>query len=99
MLFSFENLQLSSIPELTHNIPHTPEVAETPAIAEQTNALPIEETNGEPEQSEDKTDSLARPEYDRFIKMVQVGVPVQAVKLKVSLEGLDPNVLEDILRK
>lgn len=40
-----------------------------------------------------------RPEYDRFVKMVQVGVPLQAVKLKVSLEGLDPNVLDEILSK
>lgn len=41
----------------------------------------------------------AHPEYDRFVKMVQVGVPLQAVKLKLQLEGLDPDVLDEVLSK
>lgn len=32
--------------------------------------------------------------YRKFFKMVQFGVPPPAVKLKMSVEGLDPNVLE-----
>lgn len=32
--------------------------------------------------------------YVRFFKMVQFGVPSAAVKLKMEMEGLDPNVLE-----
>lgn len=32
--------------------------------------------------------------YQKFFKMVQVGVPVQAVKLKMQNEGLDPNILD-----
>lgn len=39
-----------------------------------------------------------KPEYDKFVKMVQVGVPLQAVKLKVSLEGLDPEILEQLIK-
>lgn len=34
------------------------------------------------------------PRYARFFRMVQVGVPPQAVKLKMKAEGLDPNILE-----
>ncbi|XP_077287043.1 coiled-coil domain containing 53 [Arctopsyche grandis] len=33
------------------------------------------------------------PKYDKFFKMVQFGVPIAAVKLKMSQEGLDPNAL------
>ncbi|XP_072938592.1 WASH complex subunit 3 [Epargyreus clarus] len=40
-----------------------------------------------------------KPEYERFVKMVQVGVPLNAVKLKLSLEGLDPEELDRILKK
>lgn len=32
--------------------------------------------------------------YQKFFKMVQVGVPVEGVKLKMQSEGLDPNILD-----
>lgn len=32
--------------------------------------------------------------YRKYFKMLQFGVPAQAVKLKIANEGLDPNVLE-----
>lgn len=32
--------------------------------------------------------------YDKFFKMKQFGVPADAVKLKMSVEGLDPSLLE-----
>lgn len=34
------------------------------------------------------------PRYARYLKMVQVGVPVMAIKNKMVLEGLDPNLLD-----
>lgn len=34
------------------------------------------------------------PKYARYLKMVQVGVPVMAIKNKMVLEGLDPNLLD-----
>ncbi|KAK6170791.1 hypothetical protein SNE40_019096 [Patella caerulea] len=34
------------------------------------------------------------PRYARFFKMLQVGVPAQAVKLKMSAEGLNPDLLD-----
>ncbi|XP_027019706.1 WASH complex subunit 3 [Tachysurus fulvidraco] len=34
------------------------------------------------------------PRYARYLKMVQVGVPVMAIKNKMILEGLDPNLLD-----
>lgn len=34
------------------------------------------------------------PRFMKFFKMVQFGVPAQAVKLKMKTEGFDPNILE-----
>ncbi|KAJ8007050.1 hypothetical protein DPEC_G00113550 [Dallia pectoralis] len=34
------------------------------------------------------------PQYARYLKMVQVGVPVMAIKNKMVQEGLDPNLLD-----
>lgn len=34
------------------------------------------------------------PRYARYLKMVQVGVPVMAIKNKMILDGLDPNMLD-----
>ncbi|KAL3266213.1 hypothetical protein HHI36_010395 [Cryptolaemus montrouzieri] len=36
------------------------------------------------------------PRYSKYFKMVQVGVPIPAVKLKMQSEGLDPNILDKI---
>ncbi|CAH4029265.1 unnamed protein product [Pieris brassicae] len=47
---------------------------------------------------EEKPTQTIKAEYMRFVKMVHVGVPIQAVKLKASLEGLDPNELDIILK-
>ncbi|XP_023672663.1 WASH complex subunit 3 [Paramormyrops kingsleyae] len=35
------------------------------------------------------------PRYARYLKMVQVGVPVMAIKNKMILEGLDPSLLDN----
>lgn len=32
--------------------------------------------------------------YKKFFKMLQVGVPAQAVKMKMQTEGVDQNILE-----
>ncbi|KAG9339881.1 hypothetical protein JZ751_022194 [Albula glossodonta] len=34
------------------------------------------------------------PRYARYLKMVQVGVPVMAIKNKMTQEGLDPSLLD-----
>ncbi|XP_077628397.1 WASH complex subunit 3 isoform X3 [Crocuta crocuta] len=37
------------------------------------------------------------PRYARYLKMVQVGVPVMAIRNKMISEGLDPDLLEKII--
>nr|CAH7716412.1 unnamed protein product [Callosobruchus chinensis] len=46
--------------------------------------------NVEPEGIKAKDD----PRYSKFFKMLHVGVPEPAVKLKMRNEGVDPNILE-----
>ncbi|KAJ0175872.1 hypothetical protein K1T71_009031 [Dendrolimus kikuchii] len=90
--------KLSSIPEL--NTAQTVVVTQKPEVVPQD---VTEDKNQIEEEVQDIQQEIqnkeSRPEYDRFVKMVQVGVPLQAVKIKVNLEGLDPNVLEEILGK
>lgn len=92
--------KLSSIPEV--NAPQTETAEKTEEISQ--NAAeeakePSNEGNNESSNIQEDLSKIHRPEYNRFLKMVQVGVPVQAVKLKVSLEGLDPNILDELLSK
>lgn len=93
--------QLSSIPEVSAiqakpkaEINPAPEV-NPPETSEQIE--PVKEQSSETEKTENSSVPPAHPEYDRFIKMVSVGVPLEAVKLKVSLEGLDPNVFAKLV--
>ncbi|KAM3963738.1 coiled-coil domain containing 53 [Aphomia sociella] len=95
--------RLSSIPEVNTVETETPPVQDTSVKSEDTtdkNGLNTETESKDMCQKVEKEDPVqTHPEYDRFIKMVQVGVPLQAVKLKVSMEGLDPDIFEKVLSK
>ncbi|XP_042549312.1 WASH complex subunit 3 isoform X1 [Dipodomys spectabilis] len=51
-----------------------------------------------PQQSEVSSENILTvakdPRYARYLKMVQVGVPVMAIRNKMISEGLDPDLLE-----
>ncbi|XP_041527419.1 WASH complex subunit 3 isoform X1 [Microtus oregoni] len=51
-----------------------------------------------PQESEVPSESVVTvardPRYARYLKMVQVGVPVMAIRNKMISEGLDPDLLE-----
>lgn len=48
-----------------------------------------------PEAAAENVMTVAKdPRYARYLKMVQVGVPVMAIRNKMVLEGLDPNLLD-----
>lgn len=57
---------------------------------------PPEDSNGATTTPEVFVDDNTEPDpnYTKFFKMVQFGVPPQAVKLKMQSEGLNPNFLE-----
>ncbi|XP_013149125.1 PREDICTED: WASH complex subunit CCDC53 [Papilio polytes] len=94
--------RLSSVPEINETS-QTNETMEShnSEIKSEDTAEAVEkdkEIDDKPDVSQ-TTDAVTKPEYDRFIKLVHVGVPVQAVKLKVSIEGLDPDEFERLLKK
>lgn len=75
-----ENAREESTPR-TENVPNQPEPSNTNKAEEMTpemNVLTVAKD----------------PKYARYLKMVQVGVPVMAIKNKMVLEGLDPNLLD-----
>ncbi|XP_073431273.1 WASH complex subunit 3 [Dendrobates tinctorius] len=79
------NLQPQSVPESTTDIPQT-EVMQQNSIND---ALPKE--GG---QAENVPTVAKEPRYARYLKMVQVGVPVMAIRNKMISEGLNPDLLE-----
>lgn len=71
-----------------------PLAVNTPGNTEQQE--PAKEQSPDSVKSED-IPAPSYPEYDRFLKMVSVGVPLEAVKLKLSAEGFDPNVFAKLV--
>ncbi|XP_042324798.1 WASH complex subunit 3 [Sceloporus undulatus] len=66
-----------------------------------TNASPHSEGNSpeaeqqKPEEATKNITTVAKdPRYARYLKMVQVGVPVMAIRNKMISEGLNPDLLE-----
>ncbi|XP_058126645.1 WASH complex subunit 3 [Anopheles ziemanni] len=44
------------------------------------------------------TETVQRdPQYDLYFKMLHLGVPLEAVKNKITIEGLDPNYIDQFL--
>lgn len=97
---------MSSIPDIQEPLNGNLEVkgnekAEVPSMhesgAEQiSQPLTIEShnTDSDEPQAEAPEPIQRDPMYDRFFKMIQVGVPVPAVKLKMIGEGLDPSMID-----
>eukprot|EP00850_Spirogloea_muscicola_P013598 SM000093S24409 [mRNA] locus=s93:88643:90600:+ [translate_table: standard] len=61
------------------DISNAPDAALTPADVRQNSDMPKVKDD---------------PRYSRFFRMLQVGVPAQAVKMQMSLESLDPSKLD-----
>lgn len=75
--------------------------SEIPAIEKLENELessrkeiPFEKEEQEKEQDHQGVKACEHELYKKYFKMMQVGVPIQAVKIKMQAEGLDPNILE-----
>ncbi|XP_045472106.1 WASH complex subunit 3 [Harmonia axyridis] len=85
---SDENLVTNEESKIENNLPEmeTSELNEVP-----TEEIKSEEVT-EPVESKPSED----PQYSKYFKMVQVGVPVQAVKLKMKADGFDPTILDQM---
>ncbi|XP_062374558.1 WASH complex subunit 3 [Sardina pilchardus] len=73
----------------------TPAAPPPAAPAEPLHQPPEAAAEPKVESAESSAMTVAKdPRYARYLKMVQVGVPVMAIKNKMVLEGLDPNLLD-----
>ncbi|XP_046417912.1 WASH complex subunit 3 isoform X1 [Neodiprion fabricii] len=96
--------RLASIPEIdfptkTESSPITESSDQKQKTVEQDQTNEIEAVKAEliDERSEiSNTQPISKdPRYAKFFKMLQFGVPAQAVKLKMKQEGLDPLLLDN----
>ncbi|XP_013914339.1 PREDICTED: WASH complex subunit CCDC53 isoform X1 [Thamnophis sirtalis] len=102
-LLNILDAKLSSVPGLEDEISNTSvmngSASQTLVEPQTTNISPNVETSV-PELGQQKTNgtdviTVAKdPHYARYLKMVQVGVPVMAIRNKMISEGLNPDLLE-----
>uniref|UniRef100_A0A1A8P6C1 WASH complex subunit 3 n=1 Tax=Nothobranchius pienaari TaxID=704102 RepID=A0A1A8P6C1_9TELE len=68
--------------------------AEPPSSSEPAQSLPEAAPAQKAKVAAENVMTVAKdPSYARYLKMVQVGVPEMAIKNKMIMEGLDPNLL------
>lgn len=78
-----------SLPEKQANEESSPQPATTESIPSS------EQTEIETELEKPKMTVSQDPRYSKYFKMINLGVPVGAVKQKMITEGVDPNILDD----
>ncbi|KAJ4447009.1 WASH complex subunit 3 [Periplaneta americana] len=61
----------------------------------ETNDVQADTHHLQTESKEEMTTVAQDPQYARFFRMIQVGVPAQAVRLKMQTEGLDPSIIDN----
>ncbi|KOC69055.1 WASH complex subunit CCDC53 [Habropoda laboriosa] len=91
---------LSSVPGLEQDQNTKGAIESNDNKQEEKNASKIDEPDnikqGEPKNTETEEQPMnADPRYEKYFKMVHVGVPKEAVKLKMKQEGLDSSILDD----
>ncbi|XP_075151127.1 coiled-coil domain containing 53 [Haematobia irritans] len=89
--------KLASIPDV-ENKDSEKTVQEDKSSVSNNNETPKTETISETPEKEPTIKGIAAAEhevYKKFFKMLQVGVPLQAVRLKMQAEGLDSNILSN----
>ena len=98
-------MQLSSISGLEDVTVKQQNIAKSEALVENEKSYAVQQEINqdknpvEMEHSDDGNDVekftiTQDPQYAKYFRMVQFGVPLQAVQLKMQTEGLDPSVLE-----
>jgi hypothetical protein len=61
---------------------------------EPTEMIPLEEEVKKEENEEEKVPVAEHPKYAKYFKMLKVGLPKDAVKAKMTQEGVNPDVLD-----
>ncbi|XP_023210420.1 WASH complex subunit 3-like [Centruroides sculpturatus] len=69
---------------------------EEPSQPATTEQIPSNEQSSNPIEPEKPKMTISQdPRYSKYFKMINLGVPVGAVKQKMITEGVDPNILDD----
>ncbi|KAL1462989.1 hypothetical protein WDU94_014782 [Cyamophila willieti] len=108
-LNSVPALKITSVSNVTPSLPQSSEPpnpdphpnvipSPTPPIPEVVQTNDSKESSADNDNPPDETDVKPKEEIPeelkRFYKMIQFGVPVQAVKLKMKAEGFDPELIQ-----
>ncbi|XP_055837673.1 WASH complex subunit 3 [Episyrphus balteatus] len=86
-----QKVELDSSPSAGQEVHEEKKVDNVPSVAEENDTIeqvpspPLEETGVKACEDE---------RYKRFFKMLQFGVPIAAVKLKMKAEGVDPDIID-----
>ncbi|XP_017756223.1 PREDICTED: WASH complex subunit CCDC53 [Eufriesea mexicana] len=91
---------LSSVPGLEQDEDAKSTIENTDYNQEEKTTSEIDEHDSikqnEPKDTQTEKQSVNKdPRYENYLKLMHVGVPKEAVKLKMSQEGLDPSILDD----
>ncbi|XP_055530539.1 WASH complex subunit 3 [Wyeomyia smithii] len=73
------------------------DVASAPSTNPSSSNDTTNNSGGTDDVKEDPPSTEQDPRYERYLKMVRVGVPVLVVKNKISSEGLDPDYIDRFL--
>ncbi|XP_067009895.2 WASH complex subunit 3 isoform X2 [Anabrus simplex] len=87
-----ENVESAGQPMQAEKPPETEIKSSVPQESE--NKETHEESNPQPMETESGPKASQDPRFAKFFRMIHVGVPIQAVRLKMQAEGFDPSVLE-----
>jgi len=96
--------KLSSIPGLDDIKIETQEVAQPVPAQQPTDSQPPPQTPSEEQPATEEEDEPAKPatktiaddpRYQKYLKLLKMGVPLPAFRAKVLAEGLDPDLLEN----
>ncbi|XP_067123038.1 WASH complex subunit 3 [Centruroides vittatus] len=69
---------------------------EEPSQPATTEQIPSNEQSSNPTEPEKPKMTISQdPRYSKYFKMINLGIPVGAVKQKMITEGVDPNILDD----
>ncbi|XP_058462482.1 WASH complex subunit 3 [Malaya genurostris] len=86
--------KIASIDALNSGVNVTNNETESTLKAEITEDIPVDPLQ---ESISEEVETVRDARYDKYFKMIQVGVPVMAVKNKIRSEGLDPNYIDNHL--
>uniref|UniRef100_A0A915I843 WASH complex subunit 3 n=1 Tax=Romanomermis culicivorax TaxID=13658 RepID=A0A915I843_ROMCU len=93
--------KLSSIPDnCTKREENTSENKEAVNVESTSNVQNEQQDKKLLDKSENQAEtSFVDPKYEKYVKMINMGVPSAAVEQKMNLEGIEQNIIKKILNK